>query len=616
MKPSQKLTRPAGETIPGFTIFVDTETRVAKSTLKSDTLELELGCYEVWQSGKRIKQGTFYDAADFWAVVKRNLRCRVIAHNWQFDAAVLGVAVNREPCGYHINMERSIVPVEPHSMPPFLMRLEFPDDYAELVCFTNWFRMPLAKIGEFVGLPKWDMPTEYKGQRGTIAYELWLQQLEAYCQRDVEILRNGYLKLCDFVQEHGHTSPGITAASAAYRMFTNRFLTPDVRAYGNRKNAMVTKAEMTAYKGGRSDVFFDGTPEAGDCYKYDVNSMYPSCMLEPVPVRYVQRYPAELAVEHCYVNSELILLADVTVDYQDNWGFPDGYRDEDGMLLFPNGKCRAWVWQPALEMAIKDDALVEVHAAFAYKAEPLFTEFIEYFYNIRQRFKELDNDAGNAMAKQILNSLYGKFGQRETGDWHKLNPDSDEYAVMVDSNPGTGRAFKGQWDDEFRDYCQLGTDLYRYVPGSGNPAIRAIPSIAGYITCLARARLAQAIRQVPGTVYLCDTDSMITDCPLPDDMIHPTELGKWKLESIQPASASEFVAPKYYRHGDWVIRGITDPEFGQGAHEQTVFPKFTTGMLKGRDEPRIDRLSKTTNPVNLKRISNGYGLPNIPIVLS
>ena len=70
--------------------------------------------------------------------------------------------------------------------------------------------------------------------------------------------------------------------------------------------------------------------------------------------------------------------------------------------------------------------------------------------------------------------------------------------------------------------------------------------IASYVTSRARLVLLDALRKAneKGNVYYCDTDSVVTDTPLPNELVDDSKLGFWKLEST-PLSGL-FLKPKVY----------------------------------------------------------------------
>ena len=107
-------------------------------------------------------------------------------------------------------------------------------------------------------------------------------------------------------------------------------------------------------------------------------------------------------------------------------------------------------------------------------------------------------------------------------------------------------------------------------------------------------------------------------------MVDPKELGKWKLEKSVPGSECNFVAPKHYQFGDEIrIKGVTRPASVFGPFTQPVFPRLTTDMVS-KSATRRERLEtgavmsqivKNPTGVNTKRLSQGDGMPTLPIVV-
>ena len=106
-------------------------------------------------------------------------------------------------------MGNGIYPAGGSQYAPFLLRLNFDGgEYAEFICNTNYYKMPLAVIGDSLGVDKLEMPPV----TDTAA-------LVVYCRRDVEILRMAYFSLFVFTNELAGVTPGITAAMASNRVF-------------------------------------------------------------------------------------------------------------------------------------------------------------------------------------------------------------------------------------------------------------------------------------------------------------------------------------------------------------------------------------------------------------
>ena len=613
------------ENIPPTVIFVDTETREAAD----GRLTLALGCYERWtveQDGLPVadgpdESGAFWTESEFYELVSMAGDCRVIAHNWQFDAAVLrvGAADNMSAHAYSIDVNGGIYPAGNQGFSPFLMRLVFPGGAADLLCNTNFYKMPLATLGKSLGIAKLEMPDVDDADAMLI-----------YCQRDTEILREAYFAMFRYTRELAGITPGITAAMAAMRVFRKGFYTPDKDVQGSQHLDYITKAERAAYHGGRTDTFYKGTPHDTErIYKYDVNSLYPSVMIGDMPVRYLE--PA--GVKHIGTDGTIALVdatLNIPADHPLAFIGLEGVKDADGQLIFPAGRFRCWLWQPLYEIAAEQDYVETVHKVLMYDAEPLFDAYVNGLYQRRREYKEAGNAAFDLLTKLMLNSLYGKFGQRQSARWELVPFNTNEYAVMAEPETDDMRRFTEIYELAEWDYWQLNRQLYRAptLPDLG-VSKSAVVSIAGYVAAKGRAVLWRALAAVVnrgGQLFLCDTDSVVSDVPLPAAMVSSTELGKWKLES-EPGLRGEdctFWAPKHYQIGGVLkMKGVREPVPGATVHPQAVFPKFMTDLM-GRQASRRERLQtgavirymeKKVTGLNRKRLEQGDDLPTLPIVL-
>lgn len=620
------------EKIPKRALFVDTET----IEHKDGRLELLLGCYEIWsvtKKGKRIgmlSHGVFYTIEAFHQIMRDSVsvaNTRVIAHNWNFDASVLRIAskVNRESFGYSIDFAKSIMPNESSAYSPFLLTLDYGDNYAELLDNTNYYTLPLAMLGDSLGIAKLDMPQTSE-----------LESMIAYCYRDVEILREAYFRIFEFVAEIANTTPSITTASAAMRVFRTAFYEQNGQVQGSQHIESVNKAERQAYHGGRTDTFWKGKPITNNpIYKYDVNSLYPSCMLGDIPIRYIQRVSGDFDIEaysSLYGNQNRIGLYDVTLDIPESGKYAsiglEGLRTKDG-LLFPIGKFRVWLWQPLYAIAKAQGYIADTHRIYLYESEPLFKGYIERLYELRQGYKRKGNYAYDLLTKLMMNSLYGKFGQRAYGKWVYIEDENELSAMLWPNNEGITR-FDGYYEDlqHSRSYLQVDNDLWKYDDSQiGELSLSSVCSIAGYITAMGRAIVWKAMASVidaRGQIYMCDTDSVVCDVRLPSSMVSKTELGLWKLEGVSQAQDCDFFAPKHYIYKGMIkLKGVRNPSIGQTIHKQTRFPRFMTDLASENPTRQenlelggsIFYIESEPSGINKKRIEQGLGLPTLPFVI-
>lgn len=292
---------------------------------------------------------------------------------------------------------------------------------------------------------------------------------------------------------------------------------------------------------------------------------------------------------------------------------PDGTETlvPPGKLIFPTGKLRG-VWDFD-ELALLKHPLVrgnvtKVIKSVWYAEKPIFVDFVDVLYAFRNKSDPRnyargvierddkgritnDDEFNAALAetcKLMLNALYGKFGMKEerTGLSVVLNPE-DGPSVW----PASGWPIDGD-----HDKC-LVWEVEHVVNA---PYI--VPQISAHITALSRMRLWRGMADVVqqgGVVFYCDTDSIMTNVPIPESKL----LGGWKLENPPDALLSgEFVLPKMYQLG-FHERGCVWMNYGYG-------PPCKGCKIRGHepDCPKV-RSDGTTCPgcATSKQVMKGVG---------
>lgn len=650
------------EDLPPATVFLDTETYT-----DGEYQKLLLGCFEYFPTNRwglpdkrhQVHRGIFRTEVEFYDLLKSWGACRVVAHNWQFDAAVLrlGALSAMEAYGYVLDPEQGIYPVGGSGFSPFWITLAWEDGTrAEFICNTNFHKTSLAKLGESFGLDKLTMPTLGKEFLAVeIPHELkrWVyrndsdciqdtgqEQLDQllrmvkYCKRDVEILRRSWFSLFEFTKRYGVT-PGLTVASMGQRVYAKHWfprLPPGLQVVGNRDVPALNEPEREAYKGGRVEVFYQGTPKGVTLNKYDANSMYPSVMQGPVPVQFCGLCtPAKLLWRlDLGLDAAGINLADVTVTIPEDglgWLGWEGIRDPDRGLIFPVGTFRTWAWTPLLRIAHRYGWIKTVHACFDYHALPIFNPYVRDVYKLRKEAKLAGDKPTALLYKYLLNSVYGKFGQGNYGSWEPVEgKEADWQAHCLDTREHC-RWFDypcGNMDHEPTDYWYSGGTVYRWREPEDGMGKRSVCSIAGYITSKARAKLLETMHTLHkqgSNVFMCDTDSIVTDGTLPASMVG-NSLGAWELEDTSPGEECEFSAPKHYSFNqEHKCKGIRNPQRGISTYVQAQFSKWTTDLMNHKRRERLEHgamvrdVTKTVTGVNSKRISRGKDAFNGPIVV-
>lgn len=299
----------------------------------------------------------------------------------------------------------------------------------------------------------------------------------------------------------------------------------------NWKNDLETESFIrNAYCGGRVEVFKMRLDRPG--YHYDVNSLYPYVMSAfpeyPIGRPYFTDKPA--MAEHYFTRWQRdhvglgFINCKVFIPQQNIPPLPV----KMGKLCFPCGEIYGtWTYEE-LDYAVRECGvkILEYYAVCHFKnTYPVFKNFIETFYQLKEQATEEGNKSLRTLAKLIMNVAYGYTGMRRD-DKTSLAPYADAYKhdKIVFANAEMG-------------FIEIPTEITaEYIQ----------VQVAATVTSRARLVLLQALREADarGNVYYCDTDSCVTDVPFPPEICHPSHLGKWDCES-RPVKAL-FLKPKVY----------------------------------------------------------------------
>ena len=559
-----------GHTINRPFIAVDTETRNEFGVVDAGRHTLFFGV-AIYNSGAVSSNPyIFYEAYDFWEYVDNRADGELIvyAHNWNFDGAILDIGILGD-MGY------SMTGYVNDGNPPVIITYQKGRDKILLVDTLNYFRMSLKGLGRATGLDKLQMPE-------TDDSDIWTE----YAIRDTRIVEKAVMELREFVSDLGHNKLPNTIASLAFSIW--RDLYNDGQIYVHN-NSSALALERDSYKGGRCDAFYKGETKE-TLYQYDINSMYPTIMRDfKVPVSidgYYSKYR-----DSAFTGARrdgLQIFANCVVSTEKEC-YPYRYN---GKLIFPVGRfetCLAW---PELEYALDCGDIDEIYGFSTYTSEYAFSDYVETIYNKRMEYTNKGNEGFAFFCKILLNSLYGKFGQRSTEwvDYDGLPPDSDGYVADEYGNLTRVRIRGGRAEIK----VDRGESYY------------SCPSVAAAITSYGRLMLWKYIDQVRylgGTVYYCDTDSLVVDIKGKEylDQFVGVELGMLKLESV--SDGGTFYAPKdYVLNGRAKIKGIRNPVAGVREYKQDRFTSLNSHLSRGeRGFVDIHKITKRVSGDNLKR---------------
>ncbi|MFW6130300.1 MAG: DNA polymerase [Atribacterota bacterium] len=372
---------------------------------------------------------------------------------------------------------------------------------------TNWFRTKLSVLGEIFGLKKIDFDFDDPNSVKEIIDKT--DRAKEYCYRDVEVLEKVVLYLIDYMKDKCNFS--MTIASMSFNIFRHKFYKENIIMH---KNPSIEEFERKSYFGGRTECFRIGKYK--NIYKLDINSMYPFIMRNnPYPICLKKYSPkaslSEIRSRTCISNID-IKINKPKIPYRAN------------KLIFPVGEFNITLCKPELNL-LSDDEIISINDTYFYETDYLFTEFVDYFYNLRMKHKKAGKSALEYMDKIVLNSLYGKFAQRKRSEKRNKKYDGilqNGYTDLVDQDYGIVKTLKF-----------INSEAYS-VNKMNNGRNTFIP-ISAFVTSYARSIIWNMLDLVWENVYYCDTDSLFVNSDglkilLDHGLIDNYELGKLKIE--------------------------------------------------------------------------------------
>ncbi len=364
-------------------------------------------------------------------------------------------------------------------------------------------------VGDGLNTPEWEV-------------EAW----ERYNRDDCQKLYSVLDKFHSYVEHSLGSEVGITAPSTSMKLFRRKYQKEPIQRHIDHH-----PFARESYFGGRVEVY----RKAGKNLRYyDFNSSYPAAMLEPMPVgnavTVIGQPPAK------FLNTgEFTGICKARVSIPEDCNIPPLPYRVNGKLCFPVGDFEGvWDWSE-LELLSECGGSFEILESVWFEAAPVFEPMVRELYAFRDKQSPKYEPGLAEISKLMMNSLYGKFGMKPQRR-KILILGCDEIPVMA--KPATGDPDCLVW------YSDEETDA---------PYI--IPQIASHVTALARARLWRNMYRVErdglGSVYYCDTDSMLTDAFLPSS----SALGELKDEFPGKELEGMFVAPKVYMIQDMQADG-------------------------------------------------------------
>ena len=547
--------------IPRHFVFVDTETTVVKDKDGNMQQHFKLGwlCYYQRAHGRHIEkeQWFYFDTiGKFWDFIfphcEPKQRLWIIARNVVFDFTVLRGWENLRKEDYkvrffHNNGVSAILTVRKGNK-----SIVFLDS-------MNWFPESIAKTGERLGIPKMEIDFETCTKK----------ELKVYCKNDVLIDFENFKQFIRFLVGNMISRLCYTRASTAMAAYLLRHYHTPIYIHNN---AEAIKLERDSYKGGRCECFFIGELNYDSYYILDVNSLYPFVMRNNAyPVKY-HKMPKKTTVRGLasYLRSKAVV-AKVLIETNE-----PVYAVRRERTLFPIGVFETTLCTPELKYALAHGHIKEVYESVVYEQANIFESYVDTIYTLRQDFKSAGVDVYQNLCKYLLNSLYGKWGQKAE-NWVKIGdcPNESDREELL---------FTYESDRVMRLRYLLG-EMFELK--SYGESYNSFPAISSHVTAYGRMYLWSLMQLAGiGNYFYCDTDSLIINDKGMDNLtpvIHDTKLGFMKHEETTHKLIIHGLKD-YEKDSKVVIKGIRKNavKISDGVYKQEQWSSFK-GLLHSGD---------------------------------
>lgn len=582
--------------IPSEFIFFDTETEEHIISKNEKHLDIKLGWAIYWNRDENIKEYFYFESgSEFWDFVlskcKQDNEIILFAHNVDFDFKVCDgfneLFIKRAYELKNVYIEGKV----------FIMKAYKYGKTILLYDTANYIPKSLAFIGKSLGIKKMDI--DFK----TCSKE----ELSIYCKNDTEICFKLLETLLNFIQDNDLCSFKPTAAALSFDCFRHKF-------YNYTKNPIfvhifknVIKLERNSYKGGITDILKYGKFDK-DLIKLDINSMYSFIMKnKEIAYKYLHSFSGTPNI----INEMLEHLKTYDVVAELKIYIPKEYayiltrykKNNNIKCGFLHGTFTTTLCTPEIEYVLKYGKILSVNEYAIYERDYIFTDFVDYFYTKRLEYDEAGNTAFSLLCKLFLNSLYGKFAQRNS-NFEVLNtPDIKPDIFKMPKEAGSNVSV-----------IQIGNKLVTYKKTNEN-SFNSLVIISSLVTAYARMYIIDILLKIGReNVYYIDTDCLICNKEAINkiseyiDSDKTKKLGLLKIEG--ESSSNIFYRPKFYKFGeDFKCKGVKKKHKVLIDNKKTFkveqenFERFKTSIRKRSiDYVRVTKIKKQMDKIYDKGI--------------
>ncbi len=359
-------------------------------------------------------------------------------------------------------------------------------------------------------------------------------------------------------------------------------------------------------------------------YHYDINSSYPHIMHDSlIPTEILDykmfdanKYPSLTKPPRVQIKTDC--LYEVYFKFKSNVLFPYfPIKVKEGLAYV--SECldqSCWIWGGELEYAIGKKHLDEliVKSYYKFKMDRIFNKYISVLWEERKNEKE---ESKKMWLKLFMNSLYGKFGQKQFDHREIIHTSKLQEFLTIWDRENIDKKLEKNYlknivhiknQDNDGGFWELS-----FPPDVNFNYIGSLVFISSFIASQARINLVFGMYEIGiEHVYYFDTDSIFSDKILKEKYVGG-DLGQWKLEEDDIIDGF-FLAPKVYcfrtASGKEVLhcKGIPTKllkwkDFIKIYEEKTFSYHNISQMLHRHDQIHLqENITKTLRLLDNKRI--------------
>lgn len=263
---------------------------------------------------------------------------------------------------------------------------------------TGFYKIKLDSAAKMLGLgEKYELASL---SRETFTRDdLEDEEFLRYSRRDAYITR----LIGEYIQSQHYQYGIATTMSAphfAATVFKTHFLHSDIQ----NPSIDIEQAGLFSYHGGKNGFYLDGPTEFPSIYQYDITSAYPEAMRQLPNIE-----------EHTWKSTKHYVpdqhaLYKITMDY--NPCVYRGMQNHDGSWTNPGLVVDQWITGYELDEILRHNEGELLNCTgfllLGNNGGPL-SEFVDRFFNVKRHSSGPERET----AKLLLNSLYGKFFQKQ-----------------------------------------------------------------------------------------------------------------------------------------------------------------------------------------------------------